>query len=126
MLHPPHSCRQHYLSHQLSAAATPYRVFLLRQRLASVTEKALRAELERRDPSVSGVLSEQALAKALRTLGADLQGSDLGRLMHRFDVEEVRYTLKFTYASELDPATYRWYLPAVTAICTGQIEVTRL
>lgn len=59
-------------------------------RLDRVTESHARAELERRDPSASGVVSEQALGKALTRLGADLAGADLSRLMHRFDVHEVR------------------------------------
>lgn len=49
----------------------------------------MRAELERRDRSASGTISEQALGKALARLGADLAGADLGRLMFRFDVNEV-------------------------------------
>lgn len=54
-----------------------------------VTEAQLRAELERRDPSASGVVSEQALGKALVRLGAEPRGTELGRLMHRFDLHEV-------------------------------------
>lgn len=58
-------------------------------RLRRVTESRIRGELERKDPSASGVVSEQALGKVLGKLGADLVGADLGRLMHRFDVYEV-------------------------------------
>lgn len=54
-----------------------------------MAESRIRRELERKDPSGSGVLSEQALGKVLDGLGADLAGADLGRLMHRFDVHEV-------------------------------------
>eukprot|EP00752_Nemacystus_decipiens_P007715 g6898.t1 len=60
---------------------------ILRQ-LRRVTESRIRGELERKDPSDSGVVSEQALAKVLGKLGVDLAGADLGRLMHRFDVHE--------------------------------------
>lgn len=66
-------------------------------RLNRVTESQAKEELERRDPSGSGVISEQALGKVLAKLGADLAGSDLGRIMHRFDVHEV---IKRTIAHE--------------------------
>lgn len=55
-----------------------------------MTESRIRGELERKDPAGSGLVSEQALGKVLGKLGADLTGADLGRLMHRFDVHEVR------------------------------------
>lgn len=58
-------------------------------RLRRVTESRIRGELERKDPSGSGVVSEQALGKVLGKLGADLAGADLSRLMHRFDIHEV-------------------------------------
>lgn len=57
-----------------------------------MTESRIRGELERKDPSGSGVVSEQALGKVLGKLGADLAGADLGRLMHRFDVYEVQHS----------------------------------
>lgn len=61
-----------------------------RTRLSRATESRIRGELNRKDPSVSGMVSEQALGKALQKVGADLTGADLGRLMHRFDVHEVK------------------------------------
>lgn len=66
-----------------------------------VTEAQLRAELERSDPSASGVVSEQDLGKALARFGAEPRGTDLGRLMHRFDLHEVklRTAWKFTRRS---------------------------
>lgn len=68
-----------------------------------VTEAQLRSELERRDPSASGVVSEQALGKALVRLGAEPRGTDLGRLMHRFDFHEVktRTDWRFEYRSNI-------------------------
>ncbi|CAM9630579.1 unnamed protein product, partial [Ectocarpus sp. 4 AP-2014] len=57
-------------------------------RLNRVNESRIRGELERRDPSDSGVISEKALRKVLEDFGVDLAGADLGRLMHRFDVHE--------------------------------------
>lgn len=36
------------------------------------------------------MISEQALGEVLGKFGADLTGADLGRLMHRFDVNEVK------------------------------------
>lgn len=58
-------------------------------RLRRATESRIRAELERKDPSGSMGVSEQALGKVLGKFGADPTGADLGRLMHRFDVHEV-------------------------------------
>lgn len=58
-------------------------------RLTRVTESRVREELERKDPSGSGMVAEQALGKILEQFGADLAGADLGRLMHRFDAHEV-------------------------------------
>ena len=58
-------------------------------RMERATPSQLQEELERKDPSASGMISQQALAKALTRFGADFAGADLGRLMHRFDVHEV-------------------------------------
>lgn len=60
-----------------------------KNRLGRVTKTQAHTELERRDTSDSGVISEQALGKSLKRLGADIVGSDSGRLMHRFDIHEV-------------------------------------
>ncbi|CAM9771974.1 unnamed protein product, partial [Ectocarpus sp. 6 AP-2014] len=57
-------------------------------RLNRVTESRIRGELERRDPSGSGVISEKSLRNILEAFGMDLAGADLGRLMHRFDAHE--------------------------------------
>lgn len=59
-------------------------------RLNRVTESRIRGELERRDTSGSGVISENSLRKVLEAFGVDLVGADLGRLMHRFDTHEVK------------------------------------
>lgn len=59
-------------------------------RLNRVTESRIRGELGRRDPSGSGVISENSLRKVLEAFGVDLAGADLGRLMHRFDAHEVK------------------------------------
>lgn len=55
-----------------------------------MTESRLREELERKDPSGSGMVSEKALGKILEKFGADPAGADLGRLMYRFDAHEAR------------------------------------
>ena len=54
-----------------------------------VTHSQVQDELERKDPSACGMVSQQALEKVLTKFGADFAGADLGRLMHRFDLHEV-------------------------------------
>lgn len=79
--------------------------FILR-RLRRVTTSQAQSELERRDPATSGVVSEQALGKALARLGADLAGADLGRLMHRFDAHEVRELRSSTKIAKNEPSKF--------------------
>lgn len=55
-----------------------------------MNESRIRGELERRDPSGSGVISEKSLRNFFEAFGVDLAGADLGRLMHRFDAHEVK------------------------------------
>lgn len=79
--------------HRVKAAPVPRPCSLTSGRLGRATESRIRGELERKDPSGSGVVSERALGKVLGKFGADLAGADLGRLMHRFDVHEVEARL---------------------------------